>query len=87
MDSSINLGIDEYLYIIQHNLSNNNLNFSAMEINASHNNDNIEHIDIFESPKKRTSMDLEISYTDEQYNFENTFEVENQERDEPCSNY
>jgi len=80
-DNSINLCNEEY-FNIQQNLSNTNLDFSVNIAIGS----NINGIDIFNSPKKcRNSMDLEISYTDEQY-FENSnmFEVADQVSEEPC---
>jgi len=94
MDNSINICNDEY-FTIQQGIGDNNLDFSV-NMDVSNKNDmfnsvnmdivNKQHsIDIFNSPKKRNSMDLELSYIDEQY-FENsnTFEVANQEREEPC---
>lgn len=91
MDNSI-ICYDEY-FQIQQNLSANNIDFSVnMEINNDNpyrinNVDNMDNINIFNSPKKcgRNSMDLEISYVDEQY-FENSnmFEPADQEREEPC---
>ncbi len=78
MDNSINLGGDDYFQIHQ-NLSQPNISFSGNIGIGS----NINPMDIFNSPKKRNSMDLEISYTDEQ-DFENSnmFEVADQEGEE-----